>query len=366
MPGSRAKGTHARWILSAVGRIRLRRGYRVVGRDGGYPADAVLGIGGYVSGHAQRMATLAGLQRSFAHAESLLGELCGWRLDDNTIRQLTHAAAKRAQQERATRADAGPFADAAGDPEVAIDAGKVNTTDGWRDVKVAVICKREAGEAATPGEWDSRELPAPTIRSVVAAIEEAEHFRTRVRRETDRLGVTTATACSVLADGAEWIWHLAGAVLPQASGVLDIYHALGHVGAAVKEVWGEAPEGERHRSAGTRALVSGGKEGIERWIGEAMASAPEGRPTDALLGLAAYLANHPRHLDYAVRLSRGQSIGSGQVEGAIKELVNLRLKRTGARWRWEHVGPLVELIALSDTPEWHRLWTAACKCQNPE
>jgi hypothetical protein len=31
------------------------------------------------------------------------------------------------------------------------------------------------------------------------------------------------------------------------------------------------------------------------------------------------------------------------VEGSIKQLVNLRLKRTGARWRVEHVGPLAHL-----------------------
>ena len=42
------------------------------------------------------------------------------------------------------------------------------------------------------------------------------------------------------------------------------------------------------------------------------------------------------------------------VEGAIKQLVNRRMKRTGARWRVEHVGPLVELVALADQPEGHR------------
>ena len=81
--------------------------------------------------------------------------------------------------------------------------------------------------------------------------------------------------------------------------------------------------------------------------------------SEGLLRLAAYLSNHPTHLGYAGRLSRGQSIRSGQVEGAIKELVNLRVKRTGARWRVEHVGPVVELIALNITPEWNDLWTAA-------
>ena len=305
------------------------------------------------------MATPAGLQRSFTHAEALLRELSGWELDDNTIRKITHTSAREAAATRPERGDAERFAAAKGAPEVAIDAGKVNTLTGWRDVKMAVIPRREPGEPAHPTEWDARGLPAPTIRTVVAAVEESEAFGDRVRAETDRLGVTTASDATVLADGGEWIWHLATMVLPLAAGVLDIYHAVEHVGAAVRAIWGDTGDAEDRRSNGTAVLIADGKAGIERWIGESIGAVPGGESTDALVGLAAYLGNHPQHLDYAGRLARGQSIGSGQVEGAIKELVNLRLKRTGARWCAEHVGPLVELIALSDTPEWNDLWIVA-------
>jgi hypothetical protein len=339
--------------------VRLCRAYLVADQLGGFPADDQLGIAGYLSRGARRMATLAGLQRSFAHAEALLTELSGWELDDNTIRRITHESARHAAATRPGRADADRFARAKGVPEVAIDAGKVNTLTGWRDVKVAVISKREAGTPATPVEWDTRELPAPTIRTVVAGIEGAEAFGDRLRAETDRVGVTTATGATVLADGGEWIWNLAALVLPLATGVLDVYHAVEHVATAVKAIWGDGEEAERRRREGQSVLLSEGKVGVERWVGESIAGVPGGRSTDPLLELAGYLANHPTHLDYAGRLSRGQSIGSGQVEGAIKQLVNLRLKRTGARWRVEHVGPLVELIALSDTPEWNDLWIAA-------
>lgn len=342
-----------------MGRVRLRRTYHLTDRVGSFPADDPLGLGGYLSRGAQRMATLAGLQRAFARAESLLRELSGWELDDNTIRRVTHAAARQAAATRAERRDAGRFAEAAGVPEVAIDAGKVNTLAGWRDVKMAVTCKREAGEPAAPAEWDSRELPAPTIRTVVAAIEDSGAFGERLRTETDRVGVTTASDATVLADGGEWIWNLAALVLPLAAGVLDVYHAGEHVATAARAIWGDSAEAERRRSEGMGVLLAGGKAGIERWIGASIAAVPEGRSTNPLLGLAAYLANHPTHLDYAGRPSRGRGIGSGQVEGAIKELVNLRLKGTGARWRVEHIGPLVELIALSDTPEWNDLWIAA-------
>ena len=75
--------------------------------------------------------------------------------------------------------------------------------------------------------------------------------------------------------------------------------------------------------------------------------------------MSADLANHPTHLDYAGRLASGRSIGSGAVEGAIQQWVNLRMKRSGARWRVENVGPFVELLAMAETPDWNDLWTAA-------
>jgi hypothetical protein len=195
---------------------------------------------------------------------------------------------------------------------------------------------------------------------VVAAIEEAEHFAVRVRAEADRLGVTSAADVTVLGDGAEWVWNLAADVVPQAAGVLDIYHAIEHRGNAAKAGWGEGtPAPARQLDAGRSALLRGGKAGLERWLGEAFGAVPAEVSTDPLLDLAGYFAKHPTRLDYAGRLASGRSIGSGLVEGSIEQLVNLRLKRTGARWRAEHVGPLVERIALADSPDWHPYWTAA-------
>jgi len=346
--------------MTAVGLIHLTRSYVTGAESNRFPADDTLGVDGYLSVGARRMATLAGLQQSFAKAEQLLRELSGWELDDETIRQLTHATAKAAVNQRSERPDAARFAEAAGAIEVPIDAGKVNTLDGWRDVKMAVFSKREAGPAATPTDYAERELPRPTIRTVIADIAPVEQFAQRVRREADRLQVTTEPDITVLADGAEWIWNMADEVFPQAAGVLDFYHAVEHIATVTKTIWGEAtPEAVRQLDAGRTALLSEGKIGWERWLGEAFGRVPAGVSTDPLLELAAYLAKHPTRLNYAARLAAGRTIGSGQVEGAIKQLVNLRLKRTGARWRAEHVGPLVELIALSNTPEWRHHWTAA-------
>lgn len=345
--------------MTAVGPIRLNRGY-VTGDESGYPADDVLGIDGYLTTGATRLAVLAGVRQSFDKAQQLLLEMCGWRLDDNTIRKATHDVAAQATATRSDRADAPRFAEAKGVAEVPIDAGKINTTEGWRDVKVAVFAMREEGKPATPDQYAERKLPAPTVRTVVAAIEPVAEFATRVRAETDRLNLTTAADVTVLGDGAEWIWNMAEDVLPLAGGVLDIYHAAERIADATKAIWGDGTaEAKRHLEGGRSTLLSKGKAGLEAWIGAVFVEIPEGVSSDALLSLAAYFASHPTHLHYAERLAAGRSIGSGLVEGTVKQLINLRLKRTGARWIAEHVGPFVELIALADSPDWMPYWTTA-------
>jgi hypothetical protein len=347
--------------MTALGPIRLTRQY-TWRRDGGgtFRADHALGVEGFLTPQATRLLTLAGVEHSFARAQQVVKEFCGWQVDDEVIRQATHAQAARAAATRSNRGDAQRFANAPGEVEVLIDAGKVNTRGGWRDVKVGLFCKRETGVSATPTQWDERTLPTPTIRTVRAAIEGCDEFGTRLREESDRLGVTSLSDITVLADGAEWIWNLAADHWPQAAGVLDVYHALEHVSDAVKGVFGEATEAASTQTkTGREALLAAGKVGLERWIAGAFAAVPEGRSADPLIELAAYMAKHPTRLNYAERLTRGRSIGSGAVEGTIKQEVNLRLKRTGARWRVEHVGPLVELRALSHAPEWQTLWNAA-------
>jgi hypothetical protein len=347
--------------MTAVGAIRVSRWHtRCAGcGEAEFPADGRLGVDGYLTRRASRMACLAGVSDPFRKAETLLRELSGWAVDAETLRRLTHAVAADATRTRDERAAVPaafarahqPTAERPGpaDDEVGIDAGKVNTTGGWRDVKVGVFAVRGRAEPCSSAEAESRELPAPVVRSVIAAVEEASLFAPRCRAEADRLGLTDPSRVSVLGDGAEWIWHLADEQFPTAAQVLDYYHAAEYLAAAGRESldatafppWLEGAKG---------LLLGDGYAGAC----EALAGLPGGA-TEVGVALN-YLAGHREGLNYAARLRRGQAIGSGLVEGTIKQRVNLRLKRTGARWRVEGVGPLVELLAMSDTPEWAEYW----------
>jgi hypothetical protein len=303
------------------------------------------------------MACLLGVQRSFQKAELALLEVAGWDLDDNTIRQLCHATAEQASSTRPTRDTAEVFAQAQGDWELHIDAGKVNTEGGWRDVKVAVVARRVPGEPVTAAEWDDRDLPAPSVRSVVAAVEEAAAFGGRCLAETRRLGLAKAEQLHVLGDGAEWIWNLAEQRFGGASQCLDFWHGAGYLGAAANAALGSGSDPAKAAlGRGKGKLLEDGYWGVTEWLGElALEMPPDGDGAASATALN-YFAGHQSRVNYALRLRRGQSIGSGLVEGSIKQLLNVRLKQTGARWKVEHVAPLVELGALAAGIEWDAFW----------
>jgi hypothetical protein len=347
--------------MTALGPIRLRRCYAHCPAcvQGSFPADHLLGLDGWLTARALQMACRAGVADPFRKAEVLLKELAGWSVDADTLRrrcheQAAHAAASRPDRSGLPQA----FAHAAGDHELHLDAGKVNTIeDHWRDVKVAVFACRERGEPSDSAGLDQRNLPPPSVRSVVAAIEGREAFGARVEAEALRLGIPLSEGLSILADGAEWIWNLAADHFHGAAQLLDIWHGVENVAQAGRVALGVGEEFQTWLGQAKAQLVGDGYAGVCETLGSLTAVAGTSMPACAAVAEALnYFASHQERLGYAVRLRRGQSVGSGLVEGSIKQLVNLRMKRTGARWRVARVGPFAEFVALADSPEWSEYW----------
>jgi hypothetical protein len=347
--------------MTALGPVRLDRCYAncPACEQGSFPADRLLGIEGWLTARALRMACRAGVADPFRKAELLLRELSGWSIDADTLRRRCHEQAARAAAGRADRGAAPEaFAQAPGDRELHVDAGKVNTVeDGWRDVKVAALACRERGEPCGGAGLEERQLPAPSVRSVVAAVAGREAFGPRVEAEALRLGVPLGQGLSVLGDGAEWIWNLAEDHFHGSAQVLDVWHGVQKLAEAGRVALGGGEEFGAWLERAKGELLADGYAGACAALGELSTAAGASQEVcAAVAGKLNYFAGHQERLKYAARLRRGQAIGSGLVEGSIKQLVNLRLKRTGARWRVAGVGPFVEFVALADGPEWREYW----------
>lgn len=104
--------------------------------------------------------------------------------------------------------------------------------------------------------------------------------------------------------------------------MLDIFHALKYVSDGAKLLFGEAtPEAKIHADRGRECLLADGYAGVETWVGEMLGAEPKGGDGASLGGVMNYFKGHEVRLNYALRLKRGQSIGTGMVEGAAKNLI---------------------------------------------
>jgi hypothetical protein len=256
--------------------------------------------------------------------------------------------------------EAEAFRKAKGDIEFEIDAGKVNTTEGWRDMKIGLFAKREHGEPCPPEDWKKRELPRPTVRVAFTAIDTSEHFGPECRAWAARLGIRETCKISVIADGAEWIWALILASLCGARQLLDIFHAAENVAKASKALYGTGtPEAEAWQERVMLALLTQGWHGLCREVGEVLAVRRDEATQAALDSLLGYFAPRLHLLDYPARLQHGEAIGSGMVEGCVKTMINKRLKANGARWQVKNVVRMAELCSLHYSDSWAEYWTAA-------
>jgi len=350
-------------VLTAAGHVQVQRVYFtcVRCRQGEYVLDTHLGIEGHVSPQARRLLCLAGASWSFALAEQRLAEFCGLRTSNFTIREVCQSTGRAMLQwQRESAAAHQPFVKAAGDIEFTTDGTSVNTTEGWREMKIGIFSKRLRADPATPEQWADRTLPKPHVRVAFVAIEKSDRFSSRWRHWLTRLNIRQPAEISVLADGARWIWDRARVLFPGATGVLDIYHGIEHVAGTAKKLYGEeTPETTAWTDDGRRALLNGGWPELELQLAAARQTHTRPGKQSSLDGLRDYFVPHEEHLNYRARLAEGRSIGSGLVEGAAKNLVGKRLKQTGARWRVRRVNRLGGLCACLYSDLWETYWANA-------
>lgn len=331
--------------------MTLRRGYFTCRRCGvnAHPLDDRLGINGLVSPHAQRLICFAGVDQSFEKAAQSLRTLAGLNVCDNTVRKVCdHHGARSRTWQREAPAASHAFRAASGAVEFQTDGTSVNTTRGWREMRLSIFAKRKPGQSITDlDDWDAQRLPEPTARVATAEIRTSASLGPQWRRAAARLGIQRTDQITVLADGAKWIWKEVNKNLPGATGVLDFYHAAEHIYAAAHALHGEDPAAATWAEGQKRLLLESGADGV-------LANLRDDRP--ATRELAAYLTPHRNHTPYLERLKEGRSIGSGMVEGSCKTAVGKRLKQTGARWKCRRVENMAALCCLRYSERWDAYW----------
>ncbi len=151
-----------------------------------------------------------------------------------------------------------------------------------------------------------------------------------MKAEGIRRGADHVRQLTILGDGAAWIWNIASSKFPEATQIVDLFHAREHLHDLARLL--ESMLGDRKDewlAARLEDLDHGDIDGI---CNAARACRLTGVKKDELDTALGYFGNNAPRMRYKWFRSRGLFVGSGVVESGCKAVIGQRLKLSGMRW----------------------------------
>jgi hypothetical protein len=368
-------GYRDKTVDTALGTITLRRAWYHCAQCGhGFaPRDDQLGVAGQgMSPGLRKMTARAAAAVPFAQASTLLRELAGVQVTAKRAGRRAEAdgtaAAARIQAEAdaiaarrlAVLPPSGPLPgklyaaiDGTGVPMVAADtAGRAGKSEDGRartrEVKMAAVFTQTTVD---DDGYPVRDLDSSSYLATFAA---AAEFGILMAAEARRRGAGHIRQLTILGDGAAWIWNLAAAHFPEATQIVDLFHAREHVhelaNLAARLLAG-------HRDDWLAARLS------ELDAGDVPGLLAAGRDLKFRGSLAAerdkalhYFQTNACRMHYARYRSLGLFVGSGVVEAGCKSVIGQRLKLSGMRWTEQGATGILTLRCQEASDRWEQTW----------
>jgi hypothetical protein len=221
----------------------------------------------------------------------------------------------------------------------------------WHEVKGAVLFRVEDQTRKASGR-------GMLIRKYAVAWRgDPVEFGQRVYAEAKRRGLEEAGRLFVVADGGVWIWNLAQEHFPQAQGVLDLYHAIEHLGALAKAIHPNPEDARAWVRSMAHQLKEGGEAGVLHGLEDLMELCPQISQENAqtVKREVKYFKAHVDHLHYQKVQAQGCPAGSGAMESFCAQL-QTRFKRPGQFWTLQGETDLLALDLALRNDDWSDLW----------
>lgn len=349
-------------LLSTIGSMNIARRYYACRHCGlkQTPWDEWAGIDAIqVTPHARKVIVTVSCAWSFDRASEKLKDICHLNVSDDTIERVCQHEGEQARKWlREDRATVESFEKAPGEAEFYSDGLKMNTTGGWREMRLNLLQKRERAAPVAAEKWNDRVLPEASVRLASCAIADSRLTGAMWKQWSERMELENSSELSVIADGAAWIWEQARQRLsPRASWCVDVYHVSEDLHQCARTMFGEGESARTWAQTELQELIRvGGPRYLER-LDQTIASTTDAAWLKALNALRVYLEGNKDRMWYAQRLKEGKPIGSGAIEGACKK-IGARLKLNNARWRPRRAERFGALLCLEYADQSRAYWSS--------
>lgn len=311
---------------------------------------------------------------SFHNASRLLEDLAGLRVSPKQVQLVTEriGALLVDQRDQATAAFLG-LQSPASPPDsprqllvVTTDGGRVQTrqdtpNERWKEDKVGVVYDATPAPERPGLRYEG---PPPTTRSVVATMETWDTLGDHLSALADRRGYEHARDKVFISDGAPAIRSQRERCFPDAAFVLDWYHATEHLHADALAGFGPGPQAdawfERQKDNlwhGRADRVIRAIRALSQRLGPPPKRAAPNNPRRIVATDLGYFRTNRAGLDYHTFRAKGWPIGSGLIEGTIKQ-VGKRVKGSEKHWGMAGVEQTLQVAThlIADDGTWQDFW----------
>lgn len=366
LPGEKCYHGRGKTVETLFGEVHLLRDY-IVSKEGTsrVPLDESLGlIEGYSPGLAKMMSRMAA-QESFESGSKDLLFYAGVHVGPQAIARMAQLVSPQMRQARSRVAASPPpasipvlyiEADGTGVPVRKSEAQGRKAKNGEGDAKTREV---KLGAIFTQSALDPEGKPLrdPDSTSYVGTFRCSEDFGTLLRREAFARGYARAEKAVYLGDGAPWVWEVARINFPQATCILDFYHAAEHLSLLSEALYGADPERAKSQAGLWRDMLL--EDRLQDVLAHARSDLPDiPSPRQAAEKQIAYFETNSSRMTYSTFRSQGFFIGSGVIEAGCKTVVAKRFKNSGMFWSLQGAQNVLDLRTALLSNRFDSLWSA--------
>ena len=213
-----------------------------------------------------------------------------------------------------------------------------------REVKLAVFFNQT--------ELDDEGYPVRdrASSSYIASFETAGVFADLVKAEGIRRGADHVRQLTFIGDGAAWIWNLVTSKFPEATCIVDLYHAREHLHSLARSLeFMLLNHYSEWLQARLEDLDYGYIDGIVAATREYPLIGVKKDEIDTALG---YFENNAPRMRYHWFRQCGLFVGSGVVESSCKTVIGQRLKQSGMHWTLSGADAIIALRCREASSQW--------------
>lgn len=229
-----------------------------------------------------------------------------------------------------------------------MDGGMIYTDNEWQEVKVGRVFRAE----------DIQESPVAERGGTIKHSEYTAHlgncheFTEKMRLTTDKYAYLGALLVFIV-DGATWMRNWITRYYPNATQILDFYHAAEHIAEFATLVFENKKERtdwiEQQKALLLESQVQKVMDNIKGFK-QLSKQAKENQNQ-----LISYCQNNEQRMNYKEFRQKGFIIGSGAIESAHRTVIQKRMKLSGQRWANKGAEKIINLRVAYMSNKWEKV-----------